>query len=65
MMMKRILTAQLKHETNTFSILPTTLDSYRKRMFYEGAEVLDRLKGTNNEIAGIIDVAVSFLIREV
>ena len=56
-MTKRVLTAQIKHETNTFSILPTTLDSYRARVLYEGDEVKERLKGTNNELAGVIDVA--------
>ncbi len=56
-MTKRILTSQIKHETNTFSILPTTLDSYRARVLYEGADVLANLKGTNNEIAGVMDVA--------
>ena len=56
-MTKRVLTAQIKHETNTFSILPTTLDSYRARVLYEGDDVTSLLKGTNNELAGIIDVA--------
>ena len=56
-MAKRVLTSQIKHETNTFSILPTTLDSYRARVLYEDAEVLKRLAGTNNEIAGVSDVA--------
>ncbi len=56
-MTKRVLTAQIKHETNTFSILPTTLDSYRARIFHEGDAVLSALRGTNNEIAGVLDVA--------
>lgn len=56
-MTRRVLTAQIKHETNTFSILPTTLDSYRARVFLEGGAVLPALKGTNNEIAGVLDVA--------
>ena len=56
-MTKRVLTGQFKHETNTFSILPTTLESYRARVLYEGEEVQARLKGTNNEIAGVMEVA--------
>lgn len=56
-MTKRVLTGQIKHETNTFSILPTTLDSYRARVLYEGEEVQTRLKGTNNEISGVMEVA--------
>ena len=35
-MTKRVLTGQIKHETNTFSVLPTTLASYRARLLLEG-----------------------------
>ena len=35
----RVLSGQLKHETNTFSRLPTTLDSYRARYLCLGSEV--------------------------
>ena len=55
-MTKRVLTGQIKHETNTFSILPTTLDSYRARVLYEGEDVLSRLEGSNNELAGVMAV---------
>ena len=56
-MTRRVLTARIKHETNTFSILPTTLDSYPARVFLEGGAVLPALKGANNEIAGVLDIA--------
>ncbi len=56
-MTKRVFAAQIKHETNTFSILPTTLDSYRARIFHEGDAVLPALRGTDNEIAGVLEVA--------
>ena len=55
-MTKRVLTGQIKHETNTFSILSTTLDSYRARVLYEGEDVLSRLEGSNNELAGVMVV---------
>ena len=55
-MTKRVLTGQIKHETNTFSILPTTLDAYRARVLYEGEDVLSRLEGSNNELAGVMAV---------
>ena len=55
-MTKRVLTGQIKHETNTFSNLPTTLDSYRARVLYEGEDVLSRLEGSNNELAGVMAV---------
>ena len=56
-MTKRVLTGQIKHETNTFSVLPTTLASYRARLLLEGGEVAEGLSGTNNEIAGLMEVA--------
>jgi len=56
-MTKHVLTGQIKHETNTFSVLPTTLDSYRARLLLEGGEVAEGLSGTNNEIAGLMEVA--------
>ena len=56
-MTKRVLTGQIKHETNTFSVLPTTLDSFRARLLLEGGEVVEGLSGTNNEIAGLMEVA--------
>jgi len=51
----RVLIAQLMHETNTFSKLPTTLDDYRKRWLIEGEAMVARFKGTKNEVGGYID----------
>ena len=56
-MAERILIAQAKHETNTFSRLATDLDAYAKRMLCSGAEVPDALRGTNSELAGFLEVA--------
>jgi microcystin degradation protein MlrC len=54
----RVLMAQFKHETNTFSKLPTTLDDYRRNCLVEGAEaIVGRFKGTGNEMGGYIDAA--------
>ena len=54
-MKPRVLIAGFKHETNTFSSLPTTLDSYKARGLYRGEEVRTALAGTNTEIAGFLD----------
>lgn len=54
-MSKRILIGGFKHETNTFSILPTDLDAYRTRCLYRGEEVLRVFRDTNSEIAGFLD----------
>tara|TARA_Y100000766_G_scaffold271640_1_gene270703 strand:- start:396 stop:641 length:246 start_codon:yes stop_codon:yes gene_type:complete len=56
-MTKRVLTVQIKHETNTFSVLPATSVSYRARPLLEGVMVGKNLAGTNNEIAGATGVA--------
>lgn len=54
----RVLIAQFKHETNTFSRLPTTLDDYRRNALVEGeAAILGRYKGTRNEMGGYIEAA--------
>ena len=56
-MTKRVLTGQIKHETNTFSVLPATLESYRARLLLGGVMVGKNLAGKNNEIAGAMGVA--------
>ncbi len=54
-MTPKVLIAGFKHETNTFSKLPTTLDSYQGRGLYRGEEMRKALAGTNTEIAGFLD----------
>lgn len=55
-MAPRVLIAGFKHETNTFSKLPTGLDAYRARAFHFGEEAMRAAyTGTNTEIAGFID----------
>lgn len=56
----RVLSAQIAHETNTFSIVPTTLDDYRKRQFLVGTEIAPALAGTKTEIAGHLVAAERF-----
>ena len=50
-MTKRVLAGQIKHETNTFSVLPTTLASYRARLLLEGGEVTDSIQTGRKAIA--------------
>ena len=54
---RRVLTGQLMHETNTFSVQPADLEAFRKMYLHVGAEVPRALAGTNMETAGFIDVA--------
>ncbi len=64
-MTRRILIAGFKHETNTFSALPTDLAAYRARGLYEGAEVARQLSGTRTEIAAYLDACDHFGWRAV
>ena len=56
-MAHRVLIAQFMHETNTFSVLPTTLDDYRRRWLVMGEELATRFAGTRTEIGGLLDAA--------
>jgi microcystin degradation protein MlrC len=55
--MPRILTAAFKHETNTFSPLPTDLAAYEARSLRYGADVPDYFTGTATEMGAFIDAA--------
>ncbi|MHA1165491.1 MAG: M81 family metallopeptidase [Alphaproteobacteria bacterium] len=59
-MTKRVLIAGFKHETNTFSKLPTGLDAYRKRALYYGEDIRAAYTGTNTEIAGFLDACEKY-----
>lgn len=59
-MNKRVLIAGFMHETNTFSQLPTTLDSYKARSLYYGEDVAKYLRGTKTEIAAFMDACVRY-----
>ncbi|RMD63698.1 MAG: M81 family peptidase [Alphaproteobacteria bacterium] len=54
-MTRRVLIAGFKHETNTFSKLPTDLAAYRARALHRGAEVPGAYRDTRTEIAAFID----------
>ncbi|MCG8561632.1 MAG: M81 family metallopeptidase [Hyphomicrobiales bacterium] len=54
-MAKRVLIAGFKHETNTFSKLSTTRESYEARGLHFGDEIVAAYKGTNTEQAAFHD----------
>jgi microcystin degradation protein MlrC len=56
----RVLSGQIKHETNTFSRLPTTLDSYRERYLCLGSDVAKSMRGTLTEMGAFLDAADRF-----
>ena len=53
----RILTAMMKHETNTFSPVPTNLARFEAWGLHRGDEVVAAYTGTNMPIAAYIDLA--------
>ena len=59
-MTKRVLIAGFKHETNTFSKLPTGLEAYRGRALHYGEDIRPAYAGTNTEIAGFLDACEKY-----
>lgn len=53
----RILAAMLKHETNTFSPVPTDLARFRAWGLHEGEAVGRAYRGTNHPLAAYLDLA--------
>jgi microcystin degradation protein MlrC len=53
----RILAAMLKHETNTFSPVPTDLARFRAWGLHEGEAVARAYRGTNHPLAAYLDLA--------
>lgn len=55
--MPRVLSAQIAHETNTFSQRSTTLQDYRSRAFYLGPQIKPAFSGTNTEVDAHLSAA--------
>ena len=53
----RLLLAMSKHETNTFSPVPTNLARFRDWSLHEGAEVIRVYRNTNHPLAAFLDLA--------
>ena len=54
----RFLIAMMKHETNTFSPIPTDLQRFRNWGLYEDDAVKRAYAGTNHPLAAFLDIAV-------
>jgi microcystin degradation protein MlrC len=59
-MRKRVLSAQLSHETNTFSNVPTTLASFAGRVLIYGENVARKFEGTQTELGAHLDAATQY-----
>jgi microcystin degradation protein MlrC len=55
--MTRVAVAEIKQEANTFSPVPTTLDTFRSEHLLEGPDILEALAGTNTEVRGFTERA--------
>ncbi len=53
----RLLLAMMKHETNTFSPIPTDLARFRDWALVEGEVVAETFTGTNHPLAAYLDLA--------
>ena len=51
----KFVVAKMKHETNTFSPVPTPFKSFANQAAYYGADAYDAFKGTNTPMAAFID----------
>jgi microcystin degradation protein MlrC len=54
---KRVLSARIMHETNTFSIVPTTMADFRANGFFLGNEMPAAYRGTRSAMGGSFDAA--------
>ncbi len=53
----RLVIAMMKHETNTFSPVPTPLERFGGRGVHFGASAIEAFKGTNTPFAAFLDQA--------
>ena len=51
-----VLSAEISHETNTFSIRPTNLQAFRDRYLLDGPGAIGAKGDKNTELAGLLDV---------
>jgi len=56
----RILVGGIYHESHSFSSERTDLEAFRKVLLLEGAESIEKLRGTTSEMAGFIEGAEKF-----
>jgi microcystin degradation protein MlrC len=53
----RIAVGCIGHETNTFSLVPTTIESFKKHEYYVGEEMFPIFKNTGTIMGGYMDAA--------
>lgn len=53
----RVALIEVSHESNTFSVRPTTLHDFTTSRYFTGDEMLSRMRGTGSEIGGALAAA--------
>ena len=53
----RIAVGSIGHETNTFTSVPTTIESFREASVHTGEEILETYRGTSSITGGFIEAA--------
>ena len=48
----RVVSAEFSHETNTFCIIPTTLDNFRRQVFIDNEEEIRKLRSNTRDCFG-------------
>ena len=56
-MAKKFVVAMMMHETNTFSPLPTPIDSFARWGALDGPQAIADAEGTNTSLGGFLEVA--------
>lgn len=59
-MSKRVLLAEIMHESNSFNRIPTRRADFDSRYFWQDATVAEELAGTNTEMCGLLSSARRF-----
>jgi microcystin degradation protein MlrC len=52
----KVLSAEFSHETNTFNVYPTTLDSFTHQLLLDGKQAIAQRGSKNTALAGLLDV---------
>jgi microcystin degradation protein MlrC len=56
----RVLTGEFAHETNTFSVVPTTIENFRRRVFLRGNEIPAQRRGTHSAFGATFEAADNY-----
>ena len=59
-MTRKVLLAEIMHETNTFNRIATVKADFETRYWHEGTQAAAALAGTNTEISGFIEAAQAY-----